>query len=297
MPAASSHIIDVAALLDALPERSIDAHKGSYGQVLVVGGDCGAGYGYGGAALMAASMALRTGAGLVSLATRTAFVAAALARQPEMMVAAIESGQAILPMLQRASIVVVGPGLGQSAWSEQLLYHTLAANKPMILDADALNLLAQEQFAGATGVPPAERQWILTPHPGEAARLLDTTIEAIQADRWLAARTLQQRFGGVVVLKGPGTVIVDNQGQQWLCNHGNPSMASGGMGDVLSGLLGSLLAQGMAINDAACLGVALHSIAADHIVARQGVRGLLASDLIDEVRALLNNPKRLSTNG
>lgn len=284
----AAQIIQAHDWLGLLPERSLNTHKGHCGHVAIIGGDVGTGYGYGGAPIMAAEMALRTGAGLVSVATQPVFVAPALARHPEMMVAGVDGGQALLPILERASGIVIGPGLGRSAWSEQLLYHTLQANKPLVLDADALHILARDEFANLVEIASQERQWILSPHPGEAAALLGLSIEEIQADRFAAATAIQQCYGGAVILKGAGTIVTASTGEQWLCDYGNPGMASGGMGDVLSGLLGSLLVQGMTPDAAAILGASLHSLAADKVAAEQGQRGLLATDLIAPVRDWLD---------
>ena len=271
--------LDLDTLLQYLPTRSLAAHKGDSGHLLVVGGD----YGFGGAPLMAAEMAARTGAGLVSVATQAMNTSAIIARRPELMAVAVSSGQEFLPLLEKPSVLVVGPGLGQSVWSEQLLYHCLHAQKPMVLDADALNLIARGQVALSEN-----SQHISTPHPGEAARLLSVSIAEVQADRVAAVTALQQRLGGAVVLKGAGTVVMTSEQQLLVCDAGNPAMASAGMGDVLSGLLGSLLAQGMSIDDAACLGVILHSTAADIAVAETHAVGLLATDLIEYVRLLLS---------
>ena len=151
------------------------------------------------------------------------------------------------------------------------------------MDADGLNLLA----AGRVIEPPRRDNWILTPHPGEAARLLQCSSGEIQADRFDAVRKLQQRYGGVALLKGAGTLICDGE-EVYLCPYGNPGMASGGMGDVLSGVLAALLAQGLAPLQAACLGACLHGRAAD-IAAIEGTRGLLATDLMLHLRQLLEN--------
>ena len=285
----AAQLIHYQHWLALLPDRALDAHKGDCGHVLIVGGDCGASYGYGGAPIMAAEMALRTGAGLVSVATRPSFVAPVLARIPEAMVVGIDSGQALLPLLDKASGVVIGPGLGQSAWSEQLLYHVLCLSSPLIIDADALHLLARDAFVNLPTLPTHERPWILTPHPGEAAVLLGVSIADIEADRFRSSAAIQQRYGGTVILKGAGTIVTTSTGEQWLCDLGNPGMASGGMGDVLSGLLGSLVVQGMTPDAAALLGVSLHALAADSVVEEQGLRGLLATDLIASVRAIIDN--------
>lgn len=276
------------ALRQLLPPRACDTHKGSYGHVLVLGG----GAGFGGAALLAAEAAARTGAGLTSVATHPDNVAAFLARQPELMVRGVIDPDVINAMLGRASVLVAGPGLGKELWGLQLLQAALlAANAnalPLVLDADALNLLSGGSLGNAMS---HNSKWILTPHPGEASRLLQRPLAAIEADREGAVRALQQRYGGVAVLKGPGTLVCyDQQGRQQVdtCVHGNPGMASGGMGDVLSGIIGGLLAQGYSASNAARLGVCLHSKAADLEAAAHGERGMLASDLFTHLRTLLN---------
>ncbi|MFT6388372.1 MAG: NAD(P)H-hydrate epimerase [Cellvibrionaceae bacterium] len=282
--------LNLHALLALISSRKLDSHKGDFGHVLVVGGD----HGYGGAPLMAAQMAARSGAGLVGVATQPDNTHAIISCQPELMAAGVVSGQELLPLLDKPTVLVVGPGLGQSAWSEQLLYHCLHAAKPMVVDADGLNLIAQGrlQFPTLGGVTaihqPQSAEWISTPHPGEAARLLNTTIESIQADRVAAIYALQEKLGGAVVLKGAGSLVLTSDQRLFVCDAGNPGMASGGMGDVLSGLLGALLAQGLSIDSAACLGVILHASAADIAAAEAGQHGLLATDLIPYVRQLLN---------
>ena len=261
-----------------LPPRRACAHKGDFGHVLLVGGD----HGMSGAARLAGEAALRCGAGLVSLATRAEHTAAISAARPELMchgVADAVSLKALLqPKLHRATVLAIGPGLGQGGWGRQLLGAALASSLPLVVDADALNLLAAE--------PARRAQWVLTPHPGEAARLLGQTTSEIQADRLAAARALQQKYGGVVVLKGAGTLIVDRVGDVSLCSAGNPGMASGGMGDVLSGVIAALMAQGLACDEAARRGVCLHAAAADRAAAA-GQHGLLASDLFPHLRELL----------
>ncbi|PLW68388.1 bifunctional ADP-dependent NAD(P)H-hydrate dehydratase/NAD(P)H-hydrate epimerase [Pseudohalioglobus lutimaris] len=266
--------LQLEPLLDAMPPRPATAHKGLYGTVLVIGGD----YGMAGAAALAAEAALRCGAGLVRVATRPQHVAALVARTPEIMPVGVESGADLQPLLDSADTLVVGPGLGQSPWSEYLLQAALASGKPMVLDADGLNLLA------AGKVQPRPRM-IVTPHPGEAARLLGVSTAEVQADRFAATSALQQKLGGVVVLKGNGSLIASEK-EMLLSDYGNPGMASGGMGDVLSGVIGALLAQGQEPLAAAALGVCLHGAAAD-IAAEEGMRGLVATDLMPWLRELL----------
>ena len=263
-------------LREMLHARPRSAHKGHCGHVLVVGG----GLGMGGAALMAAQSAARTGAGLISLATRPEHVAAALVRQPELMVQGVVSGHALQALLPRAGVLVAGPGLGSSAWSDQIMQVVLSTSVPQVLDADALAYLPSQSVA------PARR--VITPHPGEAARLLGWSVDEVQQDRFSAVRSLQQRYGGVVVLKGAGTLTFDGDVIH-LCSGGNPGMASGGMGDVLSGIIGALMAQGLKPVDAARLGVYAHAQAADLCARQQGERGLLATDLLTLLRYVLND--------
>lgn len=262
------------ANLPRLAARSPLAHKGQFGHLLVIGGDLG----MGGAALLSADSALRAGAGLVSLATRAEHVAAALVRRPEIMCAAVASANQLLALVERADVCVVGPGLGQAAWGRSLLSGVSGIKQPQVWDADALNLLAAGQVA-------APRQGVLTPHPGEAARLLGIETAALQADRPAAARALAQRFGLVVVLKGAGSLIAAPDGRLALCDRGHPAMAGAGLGDVLAGLIGALLAQGMAPFEAACLAVWLHARAGE-VLAVQGC-GLAAGDLPGTIRQLL----------
>ena len=270
--------LDLSACLRFLGELPRDAHKGFLGHALVVGGDIG----LGGAVVMAAEAAARCGAGLVSAATRAEHVVALLARRPEVMVRGVTGGNDLQVMLDKPGAIAIGPGLGNSPWSEQLLQRVTETDLPLVVDADALNLLAR----GRVLENPSRSNWILTPHPGEAARLLQCSTADIQADRFAAVRHLQQRYGGVAVLKGAGTLICAGD-VVYLSSYGNPGMASGGMGDVLSGVLVSLLAQGLEPLQAACLGVCLHGAAADQAASVQGMRGLLATDLMPHLRRLL----------
>ncbi len=274
---ASAGRLTLEPLLQRLDPRSGNAHKGAFGRVLVIGGDSG----MAGAAAMASQASARTGAGLVYAATRPEHVPALVARCPEVMTHGVTSGADLETLLQSADVVVIGPGLGQSTWSEQLLRVALTANRPTVVDADALNMLSEGRIIPAQ----PHDNWLLTPHPGEAARLLNCAISDIQADRFDAALRLQHRYGGVALLKGAGTVIATPE-QLLLSDYGNPGMASGGMGDVLSGILGGLLAQGLGLAEAAALGTCLHGGAAD-IAAREGQRGLLATDLLAPLRQLL----------
>lgn len=229
---------------------------------------------------MAGEAAARSGAGLVSLATRAVHAALVSSRWPELMAHGVESADMLVPLLARASVVAIGPGLGQKPWGRSMLGRVLESGLPLVLDADALNLLAQE--------PMRCERWVLTPHPGEAARLLGCDVGDVQADRFQAARLLQRRYGGVILLKGAGTLIVDGSDEPvGVCVEGNPGMASGGMGDLLTGIIGALMAQGESPERAARMGACLHGEAAD-LAATEGERGMLASDLLPALRRLLN---------
>lgn len=258
-----------------LPCRERCAHKGSCGHVLIVGGDLG----YSGAARMAGEAALRVGAGLVSIATRPEHSAVMNLGRPELMCHGVESAEQLTALLSKATVVLVGPGLGQSAWAKALFNAVINAGKLAVVDADALNLLAN--------APTTKPDWILTPHPGEAARLLNCSTAEIQQDRFASAASIQAKYGGIAVLKGAGTLIASEH-ELAVSSTGNPGMASGGMGDVLAGVIAGLLAQGLSLQDAARQGVYNHGLAADLAAAKDGERGLLASDLMPYLRQLVN---------
>lgn len=271
---AATRISYQALSLPLLPARSRSAHKGDHGHVLVIGGD----HGMSGAVRLAAEAAGRVGAGLVSVATRPEHAPLISQACPEVMAHGVATLQDLKPLLARATVVAIGPGLGQQVWAQQLLAAVLECGLPLVVDADALNLLA--------GEAEARRNWVLTPHPGEAARLLGTRVAAIEQDRFDAVALLQERYGGVAVLKGAGSLVC-SAGQIALCSDGNPGMASGGMGDVLTGVIAGLWAQGLSEVDAARLGVCLHAAAADG-AALDGERGMQARHVIAELRWLAN---------
>lgn len=258
-----------------LKPRLRDWHKGKAGHVLIVGGD----QGYTGAPRMAAEAALRVGAGLVTVATHPKHAALLNLTRPELMCHGLWSVRALRRLLAKASVVVVGPGLGQSMWAKRLFQTVLETQLPLVVDADALNLLATK--------PTARNSWVLTPHPGEAARLLKQPLDQIQRDRLLALQNLQQFYDGVCVLKGAGSLISSPYTMPALCDMGNPGMASAGMGDVLSGVIGGLIAQGVPLVDAAKAGVCLHALAGD-FAAKEGERGMVAMDLMPHLRKLVN---------
>lgn len=270
-----------------LPRRSRAGHKGDYGHVLVVGGA----EGMGGAVQLSCAAALRSGAGLVSAYCHSLAALAMSSAVPEVMAHRFgrrPQADALHDLVERASVLAVGPGLSRQDFALEVVRQTVtqaqAGDKALVLDADGLWALAE--LARLTGVLALPAQTVLTPHPGEAARLLGISNAAVEADRYAAARQLAQRFGAVVLLKGAGTLIADGRHCTVIAD-GNPGMASGGMGDTLTGIIAALLAQGLPAFAAAERGAALHAAAADR-TARAGERGLTASDVIDEIRAELN---------
>jgi NAD(P)H-hydrate epimerase len=268
---------DVVAYL--LPRRRRTTHKGQQGSVLIIGG----GIGMAGAARMAGEAALRAGAGLVTVATWPENVASITASRPELMCRGVESASDVAAMIERADVLAIGPGLGQGQWGRQLLDAALESEKPTIIDADALNLLAQ--------APCSNSNWILTPHPGEAGRLLGMSTAEIQRDRLRAARELAARYGATVVLKGAGTLVITGDSLPYICDQGNPGMASPGMGDVLTGVIAGIAAQTADLPGAARAGVLVHAMAGD-MAARRGERGLLATDLFGYLPTCVNPAQR-----
>lgn len=273
--------LDARALDGALQPRRSDAHKGDSGHVLVLGGDSG----MAGAALLCARAALRAGAGLVSVGTRAAHAAALVAAQPECMVRGLEAAGDLDALFKRSTVIAVGPGLGQDDWGRRLFDRVLAAPRPCVLDADALNLLAN--------APRACPQAVLTPHPGEAARLLGVSTGEVQRDRYAALAHLVQRFECPVVLKGAGSLVGAPGQLPRVIDAGNPGMAVGGMGDLLAGVIAALIAQGLDRFDAAVLGALAHAAAGD-LAAAEGERGLLPSDLLPLLRRVLNRANESS---
>jgi NAD(P)H-hydrate epimerase len=259
-----------------LPRRTRAAHKGLYGHVLVIGGD----HGYSGAARLAAEAAARIGAGLVSIATRAAHSALMNLTRPELMCQGVESSSDLETLLERATVVAIGPGLGQGEWGRRFFHRVVEMDLPLVIDADALNLLAES--------PRRNDHWVLTPHPGEAGRLLNISNAEIQRDRFAAIHALQAKYGGTIVLKGAGSLILAANAIPDICIAGNPGMASGGMGDVLTGVIAGLIAQGLCLDEAARFGVCLHAQAGDLAAREHGERGLLAGDLMQPLRTLAN---------
>ncbi len=266
-------------LAHLLTPRARNSHKGRNGRVLCIGGAAG----MGGAIVLCAEAALRTGAGLVEVATHPAHSTGLLVRLPEAMTRDGHDIEGLADGLKAADCVAIGPGLGRSAWARSVLDAALAANRSLVVDADALNLMAEARRT----LPP---DTIVTPHPGEAARLLGITTEQVQADRFSVVRALGVHLGCVVVLKGAGTLVTAPDREVMLIRAGNPGMAVGGMGDVLTGVIASLRAQGLPAYEAAICGALLHSVAGDD-AAVEGERGLLPSDLMPWLRRHAN-PER-----
>ncbi len=272
--------IDEAELAQHLPRRSRESHKGSHGRVLVIGG----GAGMPGALRLAAEAALRVGAGLVTAAGAPENLVAVSSGRPELIYLPLGSGSALDEALTDATVIAIGPGLGRSDWARTLwLKLSRVQDKPVVADADALNLLAESPVK-------LPANWILTPHPGEAGRLLGSDARAVQADRLGAARELHAHYGAVVVLKGAGSLVAFAAGDSVslaICDRGNPGMATAGMGDVLTGVIAGLRAQLDDSARAARLGVLVHALAGDS-AAQGGQRGLIASDVIGELRGWVN---------
>lgn len=265
--------VEYESLVDKIPKRHRNSHKVRHGHLLIVAG----GEGMAGAAILAAEAAIYAGAGLVTVATHPDNVSAIISRRPEVMARGVSLADELDPLLERATGIVMGPGLGTDEWAQRLLDRVIGTHLPKLIDADGLNLICDSGLH--------RDDWILTPHPGEAYRLIDMDI---QSDRLAAVKELQKRYGGVALLKGSGTLICD--GEKPILNpYGNPGMAVAGMGDVLSGVIGSLMVQGLSLSAASRIGSVVHALAADRLVAEIGERGLLASELPPVIRTLLNS--------
>ena len=263
-----------------MPARNSDAHKGTFGSVAIIGGANG----MVGAVLLAARAALYSGAGRVYAAMLCKNAPSVDMLQPEIM---LRSPQAITQLAQ-LDCVVIGTGLGQSNTSLTLLEYWLAQNIPLLLDADALNLIASHLHL-ASLVISRNAETVITPHAGEAARLLDVSTEHIQQNRTESALKLAKSLNATCVLKGAGTVCAHHDGSYFINTTGNVGLASGGTGDVLSGIIGSLIAQGLTGLDAAKLGVFVHGAAADALVKKGiGPAGLTASEVALEARNIIN---------
>jgi len=267
--------INYEELVKKLEPRTKDWHKGRSGHVLVAGGELG----YSGASRMAGEAALRVGAGMVSVATRPENAVVMNSVRPELMCHGIYNAEDLLTLIAKADVIVLGSGLGLAAWAVEVWTALLTQSKPLVLDADGLNLLAKEKHR--------RNDWVLTPHPGEAGRLLGQKNQEIQMNRLQAANEIVKQYGGVCVLKGAGSLVVTANSAA-RCDHGNPGMATAGMGDILSGVIGGLIAQGMPLAQAAELGVCIHAMAGDLAAKEGGERGMVATDLLPHLRRLCN---------
>lgn len=272
----SAERIDYQRTKHFLKPRPRYVHKGDCGHVLIMGGERG----YTGAVRMAGEAAARVGAGLVSIATRPEHAMVINTGRPELMCHGVEDETSFQQLAERVTVIAIGPGLGQGVWSQKMLDFALESGLPLVVDADALNLLSQNIHK--------RDDWVLTPHPGEAGRILGKAVSEVERDRFAAIDDLVNTMGGVVVLKGAGSLIKLGDKPVQVCSGGNPGMASGGMGDVLTGIIAGLMAQGLSLSEATSLGVAMHAEAGDQAAKAAGERGLLASDLMPWVRRLAN---------
>lgn len=262
--------------LPAITPRHPTIHKGSIGLALAIGGNTG----MPGAIRLASEAALRAGASLVAVCCHEHNQALVSQGRPELMLAPSEPDRlAASSFAEKAKVILIGPGLGRDSWAQQLVKLAIESDKTLVVDADALAVIKYAKLFHS--------DWVLTPHPGEAAYLLDTDIASIEADRFAAVRAIAQQYGGICVLKGAGSLISD--GQQVIVNTtGNAGMASGGMGDVLSGIIAALILQTGSIMDATRLAVSIHGQAAQAVTSKVGMRGLLASDLFEPLREIVN---------
>lgn len=276
MRSPSGYRLDYPTLSKLLPKRLRNAHKGDFGHVVLMGGAPG----MPGAIRLAGEAAGRTGAGRVTVVTHPEHAASLNATRPELICYGVDKAEDIQPLLALANVIGIGPGLGQSKWAQDLLVVAMESGLPMVVDADALNLLAESNQH--------YDNWILTPHPGEAGRLLGKSTSEIQQDRFKSVKDIAEQFGGIAVLKGLGTLIQAKQALPGVCPYGNPGMATGGMGDVLTGIICGLVAQGLTNQQATELAVVIHGCAADEAARLIGERGMLASDLMSGIRRLVN---------
>ena len=288
------HEINREDVLRRLPRRAADTNKGSYGRVVAVAGSLA----YRGAAALCCESALRTGAGLVYLASVEPVIQLVLSRTPECCalpcrtdadggVMAADAAQVRQRFAHSRAVLLAGPGLGDSAGRAlNALCGIGAPWQGAVLDADALNAMAAGELGDTPFLP---RDTVLTPHPGEMARLLGTTVEAVQADRPKAALRCARRFGCVAVLKGTGTLVAAPDGQLVKNTTGNPGLARGGSGDVLAGMLAALLAQGLPAFESALCAVWLHGAAADACAARTSQMTMLPHDILFDLGRILGS--------
>ena len=277
-------------MLQTLAPRAVHANKGHFGKLLCVGGNLG----MSGAIRLSSEAALRSGTGLVKVFCHESSALAVSTTRPELMVSTSHLTEA----LDWCASIIIGPGLGTDEWAKHqfktVIAHVKEHNKPIVIDADGLNLLAlnadniQDDIVGLS-------HCVLTPHPGEASRLLNESVQEVEADRYTSCKALANTFQATCLLKGAGTVIcsashkVIGLASHWVCDGGNPGMATAGMGDVLTGIIGSFLAQGMQVEQGAVYGTCAHAQAGDKVAREYGERGMMASDLLPALRATINN--------
>ncbi|MCE0495257.1 NAD(P)H-hydrate dehydratase [Vibrio salinus] len=271
----SAWILDKELLTMHLGKRAPSSHKGSHGKGLIVGG----GAGMAGALVLASTAALKTGIGMISTVSDPNTVLPVVISKPEVMASGWDDVNNIGKRLDWCNVVAIGPGLGRDSQAEVIYEMIRESELPKVVDADGLYFLARQ--------PSYDAQRVITPHPGEAARLLGCSVSEVEKDRYHAVQDLQNKFGGIVVLKGAGTLVCDSE-QCFVCCAGNPGMATAGMGDVLTGIITSFIAQGHSLLNATRLGVLVHSLAADEDAKEYGERGLVASDLFPHLRNLVN---------
>ncbi len=263
-----------------LKKRKADSHKGDYGNIIIAGGDNG----MLGAPLLAGRAALRCGSGRVTVLSTERHLDMPALHCPELMSQCIEDKTGFARLCEQCDVVVIGPGMGLSDWSKRIFDGLIELQKPMVIDADGLAFLA-EAFG-------KRDHWVLTPHPGEAAKLLGCSTAEVQQNRLGAVTAISEKFGGVCVLKGAGTLVADASDASdmvGVCDRGNPGMATAGAGDVLAGMIGSLMGQDFDPGKAAQAGVWLHATCADKIAARIGMASLLAGDIIDALPETLSS--------
>ncbi|GAB1232070.1 hypothetical protein UT4_05360 [Ferrigenium sp. UT4] len=280
-----------------LKPRARNSHKGMFGTVTIIGGASG----MVGAALLAGRAALKMGAGCVHVGMLAENAPAVDSLQPELMLQTASDALKHLSLPNpptggegektkntvASPVLVIGCGLGQSLAAQKLLYDALRLDVPLVLDADALNLLALRPDLRSM-LPPRKAPAVFTPHPGEAARLLGCSTEAVQNDRARAALSLVQKLGGSVVLKGAGSLCATQNGKLYLNQTGNPGMGAAGMGDVLAGMIAAFIAQGLSGDEALLLAVHLHGAAGDALAEQVATLGMSATEVTEWARWLLN---------
>jgi NAD(P)H-hydrate epimerase len=285
--------LDDQAVRGWVVERAPRSHKGDYGHLLVVAGSAGKS----GAAVLAARGALRAGVGLVTVATPASARPIVAAQQAEIMTEALHetpSGELsrrapaqVAALLRERDAMAIGPGLGTSAEARGAVVSIVSrAKAPVVVDADGLNAFSSGERV-LSRLRSSAWPLVLTPHPGEAARLLGTSVSAVQQDRLGSARSLAKRTGAVIVLKGHRTLVADPEGRVAINSRGNPGMATGGTGDVLTGVVGAFLARGLDGDAASRLAVFVHGDAGDRAASELGQEGLIASDIVQRLTTSL----------